>query len=163
MARVTDSLETAIQLRQKNKGKQALAMLRRLLKKQPNDAHLNYHAAWCCDGLGDERAAVPYYETALELGLEGEALRGALLGLGSTYRTLGDYQKSAMTFRAGIEFFPEAREFQAFLAMACYNLGQHHEAMTLLLRALAETSDDEGIQRFKRALLFYSDKLDQVW
>jgi tetratricopeptide (TPR) repeat protein len=158
-----DSLENAIQLRQQNKGKQALAMLQRLLKKQPDDAQLHYHAAWACDSMGEERAAVPYYEAALELGLQGEDLRGALLGLGSTYRTLGEYQKSAMTFRAGVEFFPEAREFPVFLAMACYNLGQHHEAMTLLLRALAETSGDEGVARFKRAILFYADKLDQTW
>ncbi len=163
MARLPDSIETAIHLRQDNKGKQALAMLQRLLKKQPNDARLNYQAAWTCDSLGQEREAMPYYETALELGLQGEDLRGALLGLGSTYRTLGEYDKSALTFKAGIEFFPEAHEFRVFLAMACYNLGQHHEAMTLLLRTVAETSNDAEVTRFKKAILFYSDKLDQIW
>ena len=161
--RLKDSIETAIQLRKADKGKQALAMLQRLLKKQPNDAHLNYQIAWSCDSEGQDRQAVPYYEAALELGLAGEDLRGALLGLGSTYRTLGEYEKSALTFKAGIEFFPDAREFQVFLAMACYNLGQHHEAMTLLLRTVAETSNDEGILSFKKAILFYSDKLDQTW
>ena len=161
--RLKDSIASAIQLRKDDKGQQAFAMLQRLLKKQPNDARLNYQIAWTCDSASQERQAVPYYEAALELGLAGEDLRGALLGLGSTYRTLGEYEKSAMTLKAGIEFFPEAREFQVFLAMACYNLGQHNEAMTLLLRTVAETSNDEGVQPFKEAILFYSDKLDQTW
>ena len=158
-----DTLENAVQLRTDGKAETALKMLQRLLKKRPDDALLNYHAAWTCDTLGREREAVPYYELALEIGLEGEDLRGALLGLGSTYRTLGEYEKAMMTCKAGIEFFPEAREFQVFLAMALYNLGKTDEAMPLLLRNLAETSTDAGIQRFQRAILFYSDKLDETW
>ena len=161
--RTKDSVETAIQLRKDGKGKQALTVLQRLLKKQPDDAHLHYQAAWTCDGLGRKREAVPHYEAALELGLQDEDLRGALLGLGSTYRALGEYEKSAMTLKAGIEFFPEAREFAVFLAMACYNLGQHYEAMTLLLRTVAETSNDAGVMPFKEAILFYADKLEQTW
>jgi hypothetical protein len=50
-----------------------------------------------------------------------------------------------------------------FLAMALHNTGAHAQAFERLLRALAETSADASIQRYKRAILFYSDKLDQTW
>lgn len=39
------------------------------------------------DNLGKEREAIPFYLQALELGILGEERQGALLGLGSTYRT----------------------------------------------------------------------------
>ena len=163
MPRLPDSLPNAITLRQSDKGEQALKMLQRLLKKQPEDAQLHYHMAWTYDSLGREREALPYYEQALVLGLANADLRGALLGLGSTYRTLGEYDKAITTFKVGIEFFPKAREFQVFLAMGLYNIGQHSSAMELVLRNLAETSRDSGIAGFKGAILFYADKLDQIW
>ena len=163
MPRLPDSLPNAISLRQADKGEQALKMLQRLLKKEPNSAQLHFHAAWTCDGMGRERAAVPYYERALVLGLEGDDLRGALLGLGSTYRTLGEYDKAIATCKTGLEFFPAAREFEVFLSIALYNVGQHNEAMQRLLRTLAETSNDEGIQSYRQAILFYSEHLDEIW
>lgn len=35
--------------------------------------------------------------------------------------------------------------------------------MEILLKIVAETSFDEGIRKYKRAIEFYSDKLDEVW
>lgn len=35
-------------------------------------------------------------------------------------------------------------------------------AMEILLSLLAETSSDKGIQTYRRAIQFYSNKLDQV-
>ncbi len=163
MPKLPDSLPGAIDLREAGKEAQALKMLQRLLKKHPDDAQLHFQAAWCCDSLGREREAVPYYEQALVLGLKGKDLRGALLGLGSTYRTLGEYDKAIATFRTGLEFFPTAREFNVFLAMALYNTQQHHEAMQHLLRAVAETSNDPDVQSYRQAILFYSEHLDETW
>jgi len=157
MPKLPDTIENAAQLRDNGKAETALKMLRRLLKKQPDSAVLNYQTAWTCDKLGLEREAVPYYEQALVLGLDGEDLRGALLGLGSTYRVLGEYDKAVATCEAGLEFFPDAREFQVFLALALYNLGKPDQAMTLLLRNLAETSNDAGIVRYRQAILFYAE------
>ncbi|TCP68322.1 tetratricopeptide repeat protein [Baia soyae] len=56
---------------------------------------LDYVSAWSHDVLCLESEAIPYYERAIELGLSKEDdLEGALLGLGSTYRVLGQYEKS---------------------------------------------------------------------
>jgi tetratricopeptide (TPR) repeat protein len=119
--------------------------------------------AWLCDTQGKESEAVPYYERAIAQGLAGEDLRGAMLGLGSTYRCLGQYDRAVDMLRAGIERFPEAGEFAVFLAMALYNTGQHTEAMSLLLSTLVQSTHDDGIGAYRNAILFYHDKLDQTW
>ena len=158
-----DQLQAAIRLRQAGDYPAAQVIFADLLAASPDDPPVNYHYAWWHDVQGLEADAVPYYERAIANGLCGADLRGALLGLGSTYRALGQYEQARATLLKGVEQFPDAQEFPVFLAMAQYNLGEHHAAMTLLLRALAQTSADAGIQRFQRAILFYADDLDRVW
>ncbi len=158
-----DRLQEAVKLRSAGRAEEARDMLLELVAADPDDAQINYQAAWVHDNLGREREAVPFYARAIELGLSGEDLAGALLGLGSTYRTLGAYQESEAALRRGMEIFPENRSFQVFLALTLYNLHRHHEAMELLLINLAETTSDETILPYKKALLFYAPQLDQVW
>jgi tetratricopeptide (TPR) repeat protein len=83
--------------------------------------------------------------------------------MGSTYRCIGEYQKSIETFQHALNLFPNAHEFNVFLGMAYYNIREYSKAMELLLNSLADTSSDEGILRYQRAIRFYSDKLDQTW
>jgi len=156
-------LAQAIALRQFNEFEQATAILNELLAENPNHPSANYEMAWMCDLDGDEIEAVPYYERAIAGGLEGDDLRGALLGLGSTYRTIGRYDDAVKTLRRGIEAFPDAGEFPVFLAMALYNTGDHAEAMRHLLKSIAETTSDNGIKIYKNAILFYHDKLEETW
>lgn len=52
---------------------------------------------------------------------------------------------------------------QVFLAMTLYNLNDHNKAMELLLKNIKDTSIDENIQSYKKAIEFYSDKLDEIW
>jgi tetratricopeptide (TPR) repeat protein len=156
-------LVLAIQHRTAERFDQARCLLEELYAEQPEDAQVNYHYAWLHDRLGEEIAAVPFYERAIGLGLPDDDLRSALLGLGSTYRCIGEYQKAAKLLREGLARFPEAQEIAVFLAMALYNLGEHREAMEILLRAVARASSDLGIQRYHRAIEFYADKLDKTW
>ena len=44
--------------------------------------------------------------------------------------------------------------------MALHNLGRHAEAMELVLKALAATSTEGSIERYRQAIEFYADKLD---
>jgi tetratricopeptide (TPR) repeat protein len=160
---MNSQLAEVIRLREAGDLEQARALALELIAAQPDDPTLNYQCAWCHDVLGLEHEAVPFYERAIALGLADEELQGALLGLGSTYRSLGEYQSAIDTLRKGVAQFPEQRSFEVFLAMALYNTGAHTQAIERLLRALAETSADESIQRYRRAILFYSDKLNQIW
>ncbi|MDP4097269.1 tetratricopeptide repeat protein [Paenibacillus sp. P96] len=158
-----ERLDKALQLRSEGELMAANQILVELVELHPQDALVNYQCAWSFDVLGREREAIPYYEKAVSLGLSGEDLEGALLGMGSTYRTLGDYEGSQRTFRKGMELFPDNRAMKVFYAMTLYNLQQHPQAMEILLQCIAESSNDSEIQKYKRAILFYSDQLDKVW
>lgn len=159
------TLTEAIQLRTDGKYAEAQAILDELLTATPTDAKVNYHYAWLCDTQGLEREAIPYYLAAIANpdGLSSEERRGALLGLGSTYRALGEYEQAIAILEQGIAEFPTAHEFPVFLAMAFYNVGRHTEAMALLLGTVMETSSDAGIRRYVRAIAFYRNQLDEVW
>lgn len=158
-----EQLNKAIELRKDGQLKESNTILIQLANTFPNDAQVQYHCAWSFDALGEESKAVPYYERAIELGLSGKDLEGALLGLGSTHRTLGDYENSKRVFEKGKELFPNNRAFDVFFAMTLYNLNQHNQAMEMLLTCLVDTTDNKDIKAYEKAIRFYSDKLDQVW
>ena len=98
--------------------------------------------AWTHDSLGLEEEAAEHYEAALANGLAGDDLRGALLGLGSTYRTLGRDDDSERIFRRGLEEFPDFRPYRVFRAMLQYNRGEAREAVRELVNILLETTSD---------------------
>lgn len=90
-------------------------------------------------------------------------MQNALIGLGSTYRVLGDYKKSRDVLEKAIKEFPDNIAMKVFYAMTLYNLNECSRAMEILLNCLVKTSSDETIKKYGKAIEFYSDKLDQVW
>lgn len=156
-------LDIAIELRRQGKLKESNELLILLVNSHPDNPTINYQCAWSFDVLELEKEAVKYYENAISLGLEGEDLQGAILGLGSTYRTIGEYKKSKAILKIGLDKFPHDRSIQIFYSMTLYNLNEHSEAMKILLENLAETSSDENIKNYKKAISFYSDKLDTIF
>jgi tetratricopeptide (TPR) repeat protein len=156
-------LDSAVQLRETGKHEEARQALLKLHSEFPEDPQVNYQCAWIHDLLGLEREAIPFYEEAIDTGLRGDDLKSALLGMGSTYRCIGEYQKAIDTFHYAIRLFPGCQEFNVFLAMAYHNVNEHSKAMELLLNSIVETSQDSGILRYQRAIRFYSNKLYQIW
>jgi len=163
MDTLQEKLASAIRLRESETYEEARQLLIELHSEFPDDPQINYQCAWIHDLLGLEKEAIPFYEKAIRLGLSGADLKSALLGLGSTYRCIGEYQKSIDTFQHALALFPDSHEFNVFLGMTYYNIGNYSKAMELMLNSLADTSSDEGILRYQRAIRFYSDKLDQTW
>jgi len=163
MNSLPEKLASAISLRETEKHEEARQLLLDLHAEFPNDAQVNYQCAWIHDLLGLEREAIPFYQKAIQEGLNGDELKSALLGMGSTYRCIGEYQKSVETFEQALTLFPDSQEFKVFLAMAYYNINEHAKAMELLLKSLVNTTKDEGILRYQRSIQFYSDKLNQIW
>lgn len=160
---VDADIERAVALRNDGRAEEARAALERLLPSHGEHAGLRYQLAWTCDALGAEADAIPHYERALELGLEPEERLGAMLGLGSTHRTLGHYDDAVRVLSAAREAFPDARELDVFLAMAHHNRGEHARAMELLLRVIADTSEHSGVRSYQRAISFYAGQLDRRW
>ncbi|MGO4528453.1 tetratricopeptide repeat protein [Paenibacillus sp. 2TAF8] len=158
-----NDLQQAIRLRQEGKVQESIELLHQITELEPQHGEGWYQLAWAHDSLGLEREAVPYYEKALQLKLSSEDRAGAMLGLGSTYRTLGQYEQAKRWMLTGMSEFPEHREFEVFYAMVLYNLGEHAEAMQRLLVQLADTSGDQRITDYSRAIRYYADQLDRVW
>lgn len=155
-------LEKAIQLRKENKPEQALVVLGELLKTYPNHPDLNYQMAWTYDFMGKESDAVRYYEKAISNGLV-EDRSGAMLGLGSTYRCLGECEKSLKVFDQAVSEFPTDRALKVFRALTLYNLGKSEESVSQLLIQIIDTTSDAQIKFYEKALRFYSDKLNEIW
>lgn len=155
-------IENAIKLRECGKPEEALALLNKLLLDNPENPDLHYQIAWSYDLMGKESEAVNFYEKAISLGLVNDR-EGAMLGLGSTYRCLGQYEKSLEIFdRATIEF-PNNKALRVFQALSFYNVKQFNKSVSELLLLLLDTTNDKEIKSYDRALRFYSDKLDEVW
>lgn len=136
-----------------------LGLLKKLDGRFPNIAEINYQLAWTCDVLGKEAEALPFYEKSVALGLPENELSGALLGLGSTLRQLGQLERSAEVLRSGQTQFPDNREFDIFLALTLHDLGQPSEALRISLEALCDTTDDPGLTAYQRAIRFHANKL----
>lgn len=154
------ALKRAAKLRRESKFTEALAILLDLYKANPRDPLVNYELACTYDPQGMEEEAIPHYEFAIEQGLEDDDLRGALLGLGSSYRSTGRFTDSVRTLQKGIALFPDAEEFKVFLALSLYNLGQHRDAMELLLNHIAEFSREPATKRYSAAIAHYAAQPD---
>lgn len=160
---MSKEIKQALELRENKKFEESNKVIAKLIKKYQNDAQINYQFAWSFDLLGKEREAAPYYEKSIELGLPENDLEDALLGLGSTYRVLGEYEKSKDILERGTLEFPSNQAMKLFYAMTLYNLNEHSKAMEEVLNVLLSSTKDEGILKYNQAIRYYSDKLDQVW
>ncbi|WP_037291062.1 tetratricopeptide repeat protein [Saccharibacillus sacchari] len=159
----SERLHAAVQLRRDGRGEEARSRMLELLAEFGESAKLLYELASTHDNLGLERQAVPYYVRSLESGLREPDRAEALLGLGSTYRVLGEYEQAEKVLRAAIAEYPEHRELHVFLAMVLHNRGKHAEAMELLLKEIADHSSHIGVQSYQKAIAFYADRLNEVW
>lgn len=156
-------LAKALLLRKKGNLEESNKLLLSLLKTKINDPYLNYQIAWSFDLLEKESEAIQYYERAIQYGLKGTDLEGAFIGLGSTYRAIGNYHLAEETLRKGMNQFPSNNALKVFYSMALYNLGRYSEGMEILLSLISTTSEDEDIYSYHKAILYYSDKLDRKW
>jgi tetratricopeptide (TPR) repeat protein len=156
-------LEQTKKLRAAGDFEKTMEFLAGISSERPNDPQVYYQIAWTHDALGKESDAAPAYEKAIALGLLGEDLEGAYLGLGSTYRWMGDYQNSQRVLKKAVELFPENGALKAFSALTQFNLKNYASAMELLLKELVRTSADEKIKSYGNAILFYSDKLERTF
>ncbi len=154
-----EELDAIVGARAHGQSREILPRLKALDERHPNVAEINYQLAWSCEVLDRGAEAVPYYEKAIALGLAPNELSGALLGLGSTLRMLGQLDRSAEVLRSGQLQFPDNPEFAVFLALTLHAQGQAGAALRLTLETLCATSEDPGITAYQRAIRHAAAKL----
>ncbi len=154
-----EELDAIVGARAYGQSEEIFPRLQKLEAKHPNVAEINYQLAWTCDVLGRAAEALPYYEKAVALGLPPNELSGALIGLGSTLRSLGQLDRSAEVLRSGQTQFPDNPEFAVFLALTLHASGKHADALRLALNTLCDTTDDPGLTAYQRAIRHAAAKL----
>lgn len=154
-----EELDATVGARAHGQSGEIFPRLQQLDRRYPNIPEINYQLAWTCDVLGRSAEALPYYEKAIALGLAPNELSGALIGLGSTLRTLGQLERSAEVLTSGRAQFPENREFDAFLALTYHAQGRQGESLRLLIDALCDTTDDPGLLAYQRSIRHAASKL----
>ena len=157
------NIESILELRGKGQNREAQRLLLELSEQHPNDARIQYETACVHDVLGLEAQAIAYYVKAINLGLPRNLLREAYLGLGSTYRALGQYEQARAILAQATAEFPNANELKVFYAMVLYNLNRHKEAVSSLLSVLTDTTSDANIAQLAQAIHLYAQDLDKKW
>jgi tetratricopeptide (TPR) repeat protein len=154
-----DELDAIVGARAHGQAEEIFPRLQKLDAKHPHVAEINYQLAWTCDVLDRAADALPYYEKAVALGLPPNELSGALIGLGSTLRTLGQLERSAAVLRSGQLQFPDNPEFPVFLSLTLHAQGKSADALRLALDTLCDTTDDPGLTAYQRAIRHAAAKL----
>jgi tetratricopeptide (TPR) repeat protein len=115
-----------------------------------------FERAASLDSTGHSDLAVPLYRQALELGLEGERRRRAVIQMASSLRNLGRAPESIALLTAerdaGSDDLDDA--VNAFLALALVDTGREREAVSLALTALSR-----HLPRYQRSLANYAQEI----
>lgn len=136
-----------------------LSQLKKLNEQHPNVAEIAFQLGWTLDSLGRDAEALPQYQQAIALGLPPNEHSGALIGLATCQRNLGQADAASATLESGRNLFPEQPEFDAFLALVRHDQGRHTEALQLALTTLLDTSEDPGITAHQRNLRHFLNQL----
>jgi hypothetical protein len=133
------------------------ARIEELVAELPaGSAVAEFERACAFDSTGHPDRAVPLYEAALELGLEGERRRRAVIQLSSSLRNLGHVSESValLTAERGQPSDGLDDAVAAFLALALADTGREREAVSVALVALAP-----HLPRYQRSLGNYARAL----
>jgi len=104
------------------------------------------------DAAGREKEAIPLYRLAVTLGLANEDLHSALIGLGSSLRTVGKTAAAITTLRKARRLFPGDLVVVMFLALAHYDVGQRNLVIRQLGDALLKESKQPRLTPYRRVL-----------
>jgi tetratricopeptide (TPR) repeat protein len=136
-----------------------LARMEELAGELPADSAVAaFERAGAFDSTGDSDLAVPLYRRALELGLESDRRRQAVIQLASSLRNLGRAEESVALLSAerdaGSDDLDDA--VNAFLALALVDTGREREAVSVALTALSR-----HLTRYRRSLSNYARLLSE--
>lgn len=130
-----------------------------LYADHPGDPRIAYEYAGTRDSAGDEAAAVPLYEEALAAGLREPHRHRAQVQLASSLRNVGRLDEAVAVIDDVAARHPDSLGIAAFRALVHHDAGHPTEALSALLAAVATTSTDPDIVRYRRALSTYAADL----
>ena len=130
-----------------------------LYAAHPGDARIAYEYAGCHDSAGNEALAVPLYEEALAGGLSEPHRHLAQVQLASSLRNLGRVDEALRVIDDAAARHPESLGVACFRALVRHDAGLPTRALADLLGAVATTSTDPDVARYRRAITAYAAEL----
>ena len=112
-----------------------------------------FERASALDSTGHSDLAVPLYRQALELGLDSERQRRAVIQMASSLRNMGQASESVALLTAERDRESDDLDdaVSAFLALALVDTGREREAVSLALTALSR-----HMNRYRRSVANYA-------
>lgn len=154
-------LYEVLKLRKEGKLEESLLKMKKIYNNNPGNPEYNYQLAWCNDVFGNEKEAIPLYKKAIDLGIKSD-IENVYLGLGSSYRAIGEYEKALEIFNKAEELFPDNSAIKVFKSITLYNCGNFDLAVSNLIKILLENTNNCDIKSYEKALLYYSEHLDET-
>jgi Flp pilus assembly protein TadD len=117
-----------------------LSKMELLVAELPADSAVGaFERAGSLDSTGHSDLAVPLYRQALELGLQGQRRRRAVIQMASSLRNLGQASESVALLTAERELESDDLDdaVSATLALALVDTGREREAVSIALIALS--------------------------
>jgi Flp pilus assembly protein TadD len=127
-------------------------VLSTLRELHPKSAPVWLESAFALDRLGREAQAIPLYERAIALGLEGSALRDALVCLGSSLQTVGRAKEAVRYLAQAQKQFPGDVVVELFLALGYHDVQQPTHALRLTALACLRESGNRGLAAYRDVL-----------
>jgi tetratricopeptide (TPR) repeat protein len=146
-------------LNREGRAEEALAIVRGLVERYPDEPRAHFEYAGALDYQGREVEAVAPYRKAQALGLSGDDLPRLYVQLGSTLRNVGEYDEAERFLAEGQQRFPHHAGIQAFHALALLSAGRCREAVVALLDLINGNADRINLDGYDRALRAYTDEL----
>jgi tetratricopeptide (TPR) repeat protein len=139
-----------------DEGAFVVAMDRLIADSPMDDAVAVFERASALDSTGHPDEAVPLYRRALELGLDGQRRRRAVIQMSSSLRNLGQAPESValLTIEQSVGSDELDDAVSAFLALALVETGREREAVSVALTALAG-----HMTRYQRSLTNYAQDI----
>ena len=134
-----------------------VAMKALVAELDETDARASFELASVHDFLGLEQEAIPLYNKAIDLGLEGNAREKAVIQLASSLRNVGN-PIDAIALLQATSFSDEAQgAASVFLALAKFDMGDKAEVLRL---AREDSYPADGM--YARSIKFYLSQLDSA-
>ena len=130
-----------------------------LAARFPDDPRLVFEHASALDAVGREVDAVPLYERALSSGLREPYRHRCQVQLASSLRVLGRHREAVTAIEEAATAYPDSLGVAAVRALVHHDAGDPTGALAGLLTAVAATSADPDVARYRAAIAAYAAEL----
>ncbi|MFC4559210.1 tetratricopeptide repeat protein [Virgibacillus kekensis] len=149
-------IEEARDLLKKGHPKEAIEYFSKLTNEAKAPGEVFLYAAMTYDNVGNEEEAIPFYEEALNRGIENaKELRDCYVCLASSHRIEGNLFKSLAYLEQAKEKLPGDSVIAVFTALTLFDGKEFSKAVNELGNTLLDETENKELLNYERALREY--------